>query len=183
MSILSDRSIRACLDSLSDPRLRIEPLADGAIQPASVDIRLGDRLQVRERGSIVDPLALKGPVWREVTACENGSWLLWPDHLYLGVMLEFVQVPNDLLCLLHGRSTLAREGITIHQQAGLLDPGYRGRATFEITVTHLTRLHPGMSIGQLTFHRLTTPAERPYCGRYQDDAAPQPAKAPKEAAS
>ena len=177
MSVLSDVSIRACLASLADPRLRIEPLAEGAIQPASVDIRLGDQMRVRERGAIVDPLTGAGPIWRDVTACEDGSWLLWPGQLYLGVMLEFVQVPNDLLCLLHGRSTLAREGVTIHQQAGLLDPGYRGRATFEITVTHLTRLRPGMSIGQLTFHRLTTPVEQPYRGRYQDDDAPQPAKA------
>lgn len=181
MSVLSDRSIRACLDSLSDPRLRIEPLADGAIQPASVDIRLGHRLQVRERGPIVDPMAGAGPAWREVE-CKNGGWLLSPDHLYLGVLLEFVQVPNDLLCLLHGRSTLAREGITIHQQAGLLDPGYQGHATAEITVTHLTRLRPEMPIGQLTFHRLTTPAEAPYVGRYQGDTEPVPARPWKEVA-
>ena len=188
MSVLSDRSIRACLDSLSDPRLRIEPLADGAIQPASVDIRLGHRLQVRERGTIVDPLLGTGPKWVDACHVEDGAWLLWPDHLYLGVMLEFVQVPNDLLCLLHGRSTLAREGITIHQQAGLLDPGYQGHCTFEITVTHLTRLRPEMPIGQLTFHRLTTPAEAPYgsprlSSKYQGNTEPVPARPWKEVAS
>ncbi|MCJ7490977.1 MAG: dCTP deaminase, partial [Dehalococcoidia bacterium] len=38
--VLSDRSIR---EELASGRLRIEPLADGALQPSSIDLRL-DRL-------------------------------------------------------------------------------------------------------------------------------------------
>jgi dCTP deaminase len=96
--------------------------------------------------------------------------------LYLGVTLEYVEIPTDLLCHVHGKSSLGREGIVIHQTAGLVDPGYRGNLTLEITVSHATILRPEMPIGQLTFQRLTTPSDTPYRGRYQDDREPVPSR-------
>ena len=41
--VLSDRDIRS---ELAAKRLRIEPLGDSAVQPASVDLRLGRQLLV-----------------------------------------------------------------------------------------------------------------------------------------
>ena len=41
--VLSDRDIRR---DLSEGKLRIDPLGEGAVQPASVDLRLGRELLV-----------------------------------------------------------------------------------------------------------------------------------------
>ncbi len=45
--VLSDRSIR---DELASGRLRIEPPADNAIQPSSVDLRLDRLFRVFKKG-------------------------------------------------------------------------------------------------------------------------------------
>ena len=41
--ILSDRTMR---EQIEQGRIRVEPLADGAIQPSSIDLRLGDKIRV-----------------------------------------------------------------------------------------------------------------------------------------
>lgn len=185
--ILSDHSLKIRLATQAEHlRIVVTPLADGAVQPSSIDVRLGHSLLVRERGTVVNPKRGTGPSWHNAPRdyADSDGWLLLPGELYLGSTLEWIEVPDDLLCLLHGRSSLARDGVTVHQQAGLIDPGYRGNPTAEITVTHATVLYPGQVIGQLTFQRMTTPAERPYGtaelrSRYQGDSSPQPAKPPK----
>lgn len=185
MSVLSDVSLRAQIEA---GRLVIDPLADGAIQPASIDVRLGDKLLIwnghdhghghidltRDQSSAWDACRL---ITDDTMAAEGGPyWWLWPGNLYLGVTLEYVAVPDDLLCHLHGRSSLGRLGIVIHQTAGLVDPGWRGKLTLEITVAYPTILRPDQPIGQLTFERLATPAADPYGGRYQGDVDPTPSR-------
>jgi dCTP deaminase len=185
MSVLSDVSLRARIGA---GRLVVDPLAADAIQPASIDVRLGDGLRIwngHDHGhGHVDLRRDQADAWDacrliadDDMAKEGGPyWWLWPGNLYLGATLERVEVPDDLLCHLHGRSSLGRLGVVIHQTAGLVDPGWRGRLTLEIAVAFPTILRPGQPIGQLTFERLTTPAERPYGGRYQDDAGPTPSR-------
>lgn len=171
MSVLSDVSLRAQLDA---GRLIVEPLADGAVQPSSIDLRIGDALISRDSASIVDLERDESGLYVSHTTMEDGRWVLWPGRVYLATTLELLFIPTDLVGHLHGNSTLARAGIVVHQQAGLLDPGYEGRPTMEITAVYPTYLRPGQQITQLELLRLTTPAERPYAGRYQRDLAPQP---------
>lgn len=189
MSVLSDRTLLARLEAHS---IVVEPLSENAIQPASIDVRLGERLLIwngydhghgtvdltLDQSSAWEPLALISD--HQAPERESYFWL-WPNKLYLGATLEHVEVPDDLLCQVHGRSSLARLGIVIHQQSGLVDPGWKGRLTLEITVAEPTILRPSMPIGQLTFQRLTTPCERPYGSdglhsRYQGDCFPTPSK-------
>lgn len=171
MSVLSDVSLRAQIEG---GRLVIDPLAEGAIQPASIDLRVGDRLISREGTGPVDPEVDESKLYIAHEAIDEGRWWLWPGRLYLATTMETLGIPADLVGHLHGKSTLARAGIVVHQQAGLLDPGYEGRPTLEITVVYPTYLRPGQPIAQLELLRLTTPVERPYDGRYQHDIAPQP---------
>ena len=55
-------------------------------------------------------------------------------------------------------------GIIVHGTAGLFDPGWRGKATLELS--NLGRmpvaLYPGMRICSFTFEQLTTPSSMPY---------------------
>ena len=67
---------------------------------------------------------------------------------------------DELLARLEGRSSLGRLGIIVHGTAGLFDPGWRGKATLELS--NLGRmpvaLYPGMRICSFTFEQLTTPS-------------------------
>ncbi|MDZ7701862.1 MAG: helix-turn-helix domain-containing protein [Halobacteriales archaeon] len=72
-----------------------------------------------------------------------------------------------------------RGGVFLSNTAGIVDPGYRGQITLELSNLGAApvALKPGMRISQLTFTELKTPAERPYGAergsKYQDQAGPQ----------
>jgi dCTP deaminase len=69
-----------------------------------------------------------------------------------------------MVARLEGKSSLGRLGLLIHSTAGYVDPGWDGYLTLELSnVANLPiTIYPGMKIGQISFFRLTTPAERPY---------------------
>lgn len=171
MSVLSDVSLRAQLEA---GRLIVDPLAGGAVQPSSIDLRVGDALISRDSTSIVDLERDESDLYCSHTVADDGRWVLWPGRVYLATTLEWIEIPIDLVGHLHGNSTLARAGITVHQQAGLLDPGYKGRPTLEFTVMYPTYLRPYQQAAQIELLRMTTAAEDPYSGRYQGASAPQP---------
>ena len=52
----------------------------------------------------------------------------------------------------------------IHSTAGYVDPGWDGYLTLELSnVANLPiTIYPGMKIGQISFFRLSTPADVPY---------------------
>jgi len=54
--------------------------------------------------------------------------------------------------------------VMVHVTAGLCDPGYEGQVTLELkNVSDATViLYPDMRISQMTFTKLTSPAEEPY---------------------
>jgi dCTP deaminase len=173
-------------------RLVVDPLRPNAVQPCSIDVHLGRSLLVYE-GPRTDTRRDNSPWWRALPLTrvvdeyrersigsvvdESLGWVLRPGSFYLGVLDEYVGVPEDCCGQLGGVSSRARDGVMVHQQAGLLDPGWHGKATLEITVAapH-TILYPGQRIGQVTFTRLDGRASPIYRGRYQNDCAPQPAR-------
>jgi dCTP deaminase len=82
----------------------------------------------------------------------------------LGSTFERVELPNDLVARLEGKSSLGRLGLLIHSTAGYVDPGWEGNLTLELSnVANLPiTLYDGMKIGQISFQRLTSPAEVGY---------------------
>jgi dCTP deaminase len=174
MSILSDGTLRKRLMSGS---LGVSPVAASAIQPASIDLTLGDTLRTQPYGTIADPEVDQSELWDNVSLCTDGRWRIGGFRLYHGATFERIRMPNDCLGLLSGISTLGRLGLMPHVQAGLVDPGWVGNLTLEIM--HLGQgayLRPGMRIAQLTLYQLDRAAEQPYHGRYQNDDSPVPAR-------
>ena len=99
----------------------------------------------------------------------------------LGSTLERVALPDDLVARLEGKSSLGRLGLLIHSTAGYVDPGWDGYLTLELSnVANLPiTLYPGMKIGQISFFKLTSPAETPYGGagnKYQGQRGPTPSR-------
>ena len=76
-------------------------------------------------------------------------------------------IPDDLVGRLEGKSSLARLGLLIHSTAGFVDAGFDGYLTLELSnvATLPITLYPGMKIGQISFFRLSAPAETPYGSR------------------
>jgi len=75
-----------------------------------------------------------------------------------------------------------RGGVFLSNTAGLCDPGYQGQITLELSNLGAApvSLAPDMRISQLTFTKLTSPAERPYGeergSKYQQQSGPQASK-------
>ncbi len=101
----------------------------------------------------------------------------------LGSTLERVELPDDLVARLEGKSSLGRLGLLIHSTAGFIDPGFDGHVTLELSnVANLPiTIYAGMKIGQLSFVQLTEPAAAPYGGgalgsKYQGQTGPTPSR-------
>ncbi len=200
--ILSDGDIRSRLD---DGDLVIEPMADPdlQIQPASVDLRLGREFLEFQRTNIAcihpdrgeevaeyvtSTTVPPGPAADQTTLGDHDAddsdrqqpeFVLHPGDFVLGTTIERVQIPDDLIAHVEGRSSLGRLAIVVHATAGIVDPGYRGQITLELSNlgTAPVALTPGMRISQLTFTELKNPAESPYGeergSKYQDQRGPQ----------
>ena len=180
--ILSDADI---LDRLAEGDLAIEPLddVDQQVQPASVDLRLGERFLEFQRTNIpcIHPTDA-GEVSEyvtETTVAEGDEFILHPGDFVLGTTTERVEIPSDLLATVQGRSSLGRLAIVIHATAGIVDPGYKGQITLELSNlgTAPVALTPGMRVSQLIFTELKSAANRPYGAdrgsKYQGQDGPQ----------
>jgi dCTP deaminase len=180
--ILSDRDLR---ERLAKGDLVVDPLdePDVQVQPASIDLRLGDEFLVFRNPHIpyIDP---RGPSVAEynekITIPPDGVFILHPGEFALGTTYERVRIPPDLVARVEGRSSLGRLAIVVHATAGFIDPGFEGHITLELS--NLGRvpvaLHPKMRCSQIVVHQMKSPAERPYGhasrkSKYQGQRGPQ----------
>lgn len=180
--VLSDRTIK---EELARGRLVIRPLKEGAIQPASVDVHLDRKVLVfrNSRRPYIDVRQPTEDLMEMVEIGEEAPFILHPGEFVLGSTLEYLEVPDDLVARLEGKSSLGRLGLLIHSTAGYVDPGWRGHLTLELSnVSRLPiTLYYGMKIGQVSFLRLSTPAEHTYGSsalgsKYQGQAEPTPSR-------
>jgi dCTP deaminase len=180
--ILSDRTIR---DELATGRIVIEPLAEGSVQPSSVDLHVDRYFRVfrNDTTPFIDPKEPQEDLTELVEVAEGRSFILHPGEFVLGSTLERVGLPDDLVARLEGKSSLGRLGLLIHSTAGFVDAGWDGHLTLELSnVANLPiAIYPGMKIGQISFLRMTTPAESPYGSvktgsKYQGQRGPTPSR-------
>ncbi|TFG69051.1 MAG: dCTP deaminase [Thermomicrobiales bacterium] len=163
MSVLSDRDIRAALE---DGRVRIEPYDAHDLQPSSVDLHLDRSFRVfrNNRYAFIDVRAPQPDLTELLTIADDEPFILHPGEFVLGQTNEWVELPNDLVARLEGKSSLGRLGLLIHSTAGYVDPGWKGNLTLELSnVANLPiALYYGMRIGQISFFRMSSPVDRPY---------------------
>jgi dCTP deaminase len=177
--ILSDGTLRRLL---AEGRLVVDPLSDGQIQPASIDVRLDSTFLAFRRHTItsIDPRDLDADLMEPVIVPEGAPFILHPGEFVLGTTLERLTLPDDVVARVEGKSSLGRLGLLIHATAGFVDPGWaNGQITLELSnVAPLPiKLWPGMKIGQLSFMQMDAPAERPYGhpalgSKYQGQSGP-----------
>jgi len=161
--VLSDRDIRAEIEA---GRIVIDPFIPDALQPSSVDLHLDRRFRVfrNSRYPFIDVRADQPDMTELVEIAGDDPFILHPGEFVLGSTFERVGLPNDLVARLEGKSSLGRLGLLIHSTAGYVDPGWEGNLTLELSnVANLPiTLYDGMKIGQISFQRLSSPAEVAY---------------------
>jgi dCTP deaminase len=165
--ILSDRDIRA---ALAAGRIRIDPPIDldQHLGSCSVDFRLGNTFMVFEHSkySFIDPRQRQsiGDSMRTIVIADDEPFIMQAGDFALASTVESLELPDDLLGRLEGRSSIARLGITVHSTAAVFEPGWTGTATMELS--NLGRmavaLYAGMRICSFTFQQLTSPVQVPY---------------------
>lgn len=151
--ILSDQDIREAAKgvwniegAVDEWAPLIAPFVSENVQPASVDLTLGEHF-IRA-----------GEEWF------TDDWDMLPGEFLLGTTVEKVNIPAHLVAQINGKSSWARKGLIVHTTAGFIDPGFYGQVTLELkNVGHEpVRITPGDRICQIVFTKLSSPAERPY---------------------
>lgn len=160
--ILSDKTIRKMLD---EKTLTITPLTDAQIQPASVDIRLGNSFSVVDDTPSGIISLSKQIQYKSIT---TDKFLILPGQFVLATTMEYFELPDHLTAFVEGRSSLGRMGLFI-QNAGWVDPGFKGEITLELFNANrcAIELTAGRRVGQLVFAEMDSPALNPYNGKYQ----------------
>ncbi|MFH0966627.1 MAG: dCTP deaminase [Methanobacteriota archaeon] len=141
----------------------VEPYDPELIQPNSLDIRLGNHFAWYETSDeVIDPYDRESVTSRthDMTA---DSIVLHPGQFILAETMELIELPDNIVASIEGKSSIARLGIELHQTGGWIDAGFRGSITLEMCNVNQrpVRIHAGMAIGQLVFYT-TERAACPY---------------------
>ena len=152
----------------------VTPFHQELVNPASLDVRLGENLLVElpTTTSLV-PYSIAGHT-------KEKPFMLQPHEFVLAETVEEFDFPDCVAGQLALKSSRAREGIE-HLLAGYIDPGYKGRLTLELQNArsmHAVPLWPGMRIAQIVFHKMSMLPSKSYSvtGRYHGDTAVQGSK-------
>lgn len=178
-------SNRGLLEEIRFDNIVIQPFRPELIQPVSYDVTLGPdfKLQVYPEnapdGFYLDPREDNSPYFMDVPVPKGSGFQLNPGAFALGSTFETVALGANITAKLEGKSSLGRLGLLVHATAGLIDPGFDGQITLELSnlgnIPIL--LLPGMKIAQLCFYRLPEPTTLLYGSRaagshYQNQAGP-----------
>ncbi len=165
--ILSDRDIKK---ALSSGRIKITPEPNLVVQlgSCSIDLHLGNNFRVfkHSRYPYID---LKSQVevdklMEEITIPEGQTFIMQPGDFALASVAENLQLADDILGRIEGRSSLGRLGIIVHGTASIFDPGWNGVPTMELGNLGVmpVALYPGMRICAFTFEEVSSAVEVPY---------------------
>lgn len=160
--IISDKTIKQLI---KNNKLVIDPFEELLLQPASIDLRLGNEyLKIDENQMGIMTLNDKIK-YNEI----NSKEIIIPPHSFLlATTEEYIELPNNLTAFVEGRSSIGRMGLFI-QNAGWVDPGFAGKITLELFNANRLpiKLKAGRRICQLVIAEMDQTAEFPYQGKYQ----------------
>jgi dCTP deaminase len=172
--ILSDKTIKQYIDTL---KLATNVSSDIHIQPASLDITLGDTFSAPDKDKIANHISTSNGMSTniinisdkiEYKTIQSDSYMIMPKEFVLATTEQYFRFPDNLTAFVEGRSSVGRLGLFI-QNAGWIDPGFEGQITLELfnASDYAINLIKGFRIGQLVFATMDKHALNPYRGKYQ----------------
>ena len=154
--------------------IAIEGLADGAIQPASVDMHLsGESFRVWDLQDQYHDHEVIKP-WEDQTdnmvtrdflsRGDRKVIVLAAGEFALASISERVKIGPEVAGRIEGKSSLGRLGLLVHVTAGFFDPGFEGYPTLELVnlASRPMMLVSGMAIAQMSFFEMVSQARHPY---------------------
>lgn len=171
MTLLADFEIESYAHSLG----LIKPYIPDHLNPASIDVTVGDAIYIENMES-TDPKDMENRmVMVDISMhSEDNPYWVDPGEFILAVLNERVNLPAWLSAQFVLKSSRARAGWD-QMAAGFGDAGYGGNMTLELLNNlrrHQLPVFPGLKIGQLKFFRHPQVRE-PYGGsksHYQGDS-------------
>jgi len=171
---------------LKEGRIQIDPFNPDHVNPASVDLTLGDQVLVYrdaidyEEYDVTDGSEIIPSLDKNVLDSRQPNrtvsykigprgWVLKPGVGYLMHTAERV-FTESFVPVLDGKSSVGRLFIKVHETAGYGDPGFNGQYTLEVTSVYPVRVYTGMRICQVRFHSIAGQPKL-YQGHYRNDTA------------
>lgn len=164
---LVDFQIRNLCSQVERPM--VSPFDPELLNPASLDVRLGDTMLIESAES---PEMVPYPFKRH---SQENPYKLAAGQFVLTPTMEMFDIPKGLAAEFKLKSSRAREGLD-HALAAWCDPGWHG-SVLTLELRNIRQLWsvpiwPGMRIGQIIFRSLSAQPLRCYAetGRYNGDA-------------
>ncbi len=159
----------------------VTPFAPDLVNPASLDLRLGDHIRIPQQtwallnGDTVGKKTPAAQLWQEPETFV--TFTLWPGHLVLCHSLEYTRIPPHACAMLLSKSSTGRLGLE-HLHAGWGDPGFEGQWVFELKnlAPWPIELIAGECYMQLVIMDMAELPQRDYSqtGRYQGQTGATP---------
>ncbi|MDP1419905.1 dCTP deaminase [Peribacillus simplex] len=158
--ILSNKTI---LKKIKEQELIIEPLKQSQLQPASIDLRIGNHFLTIDEYSTPLISLDKPAAYKEIN---KDHIIIPPQAFVIGTTIEVIKLPNNMSAFVEGRSSIGRLGLFI-QNAGWVVPGFEGHITLELYNANRVpiELKAGRRICQLVLAALDQETT-PYIGKY-----------------
>ena len=191
---LSSKDFNEILDSRHAPAI-VSRENGVSVEPSSIDLHLGKKFGSFKRQKTPVKVWDEStyPEFREESADDeflghiqggnpDGEIHIKPGEFLLAHTQDHVHLPSDCVGFLHGRSSVGRLGLFVHN-AGLVDAGF-GPASLTLELYNASKntiaLRPGMRICQMTVHSHDSPPDVSYSAqngnKYQNQRGPTPSR-------
>lgn len=154
------------IKEVQNGEILISPFDENNVSCNSYNYRLANKL-IRISNPVFD-LKCKD-IYEEVIIKDEGT-MLYPSECYLGATLEKIG-SKKYVGLITGRSSIGRKFITNHMTSNIIEQGFFGNLTLEITVQKPTIVYPNILFGQIMWLTVNGKAKY-YEGDYQNQDMP-----------
>jgi dCTP deaminase len=155
------------IEEVEQGRITINPFDARQVNPNSYNYTLhGTVLRL-----VSTELDLRVPEEYEELRIPASGLVLLPTECYLACTAETFG-SNYYASLITGRSSVGRKFVTNHITAGLIDVGFIGHITLEVTVQRPTRVYKGVPFGQIFWFTVDGDTLPKYGGKYQNQTGP-----------
>lgn len=154
------------IKQVQEGRIFIDPFDEKMVNPNSYNYHIGTKL-LKLKSDVLD--LKEEDEYLEIPVPEDGV-IIYPGECYLGSTMERFG-SNEFASLVTGRSSVGRKFITNHITAGLIDQGFFGTITLEISVIKPVRIYPKIVFGQIFWFTITGDPTL-YNGKYQNQNNP-----------
>jgi dCTP deaminase len=139
LTVLSDRDVWREINKKKGHRLIFDPpLSESQVQTTTIDLRVGYRfvkLSFKKTANYTTPpniilenlpdyRSIEKDFGQEFIVKPGERFILGPEESALAWTYEKIVIPPHLAARIEGRSTLARIGLTVHNTAPTIHPGF-----------------------------------------------------------